>query len=53
VVEANMEEAEAEDLGRQRPWRHWNAASSKERQTGSSQATLQHATTTEPHHRGR
>jgi hypothetical protein len=32
VVEANMEETEAENLGRRRPWRRWHAASRKERQ---------------------
>jgi len=52
MVEAHMEEAEAEIPGRRGPLRCWNAAPGKERQADSGQATLQHATTTEPHHLG-
>ncbi len=50
MVEAHMEEAETEHPGRRRPQRCRNAASSKEYQAYSGQATLQHATATEPHH---
>jgi hypothetical protein len=50
MVEAHMEKAEAEHPGPWCPRRCKNAASSKEHQADSGQATLQHATTTEPHH---